>query len=327
MPLWTPSSLATAVTEEKKYNPANMTLENKLHGAMMHARKHMGEELWEQIKDFFSPTSLGIMATFTTAWAISHFFGAGEAADAVLLVVGYAALGAQAIPVGTEMYKFAIGVNNARSDAELEEPGKHFAAALIVAGVAVVSAIMFLKRPKLTFRSPETVNIDARIGYEPARTPGLRYTPKVDFKVMKPNLAGETTAWGDIWLNVLHSPEVQEAALYHERVHSFFTPKLYFLREVRVRLNTGSTQYSYLLQYLEEALSEGYALFCKRQNVIKAISFPMREGYVTLARMGIEASGFLMGTINIGGIPYRVWASMTRPATIPKPVNTDRGRR
>jgi hypothetical protein len=87
------------------------------------------------------------MAGVTTAWAISHFFGVGEMADAVLLVAGGVVLGASAFQVGHETMVFALTVHRAKTTAELDAAAQHFAEAVVLGGITVV-------RPCSSKRSP-----------------------------------------------------------------------------------------------------------------------------------------------------------------------------
>jgi hypothetical protein len=124
-----------------------------------------------------------------------------------------------------------------------------------------------------------------------------RYTP------LSPRVGGYTTAYGDIVINSTKPAWAQGEALLHEQVHQMLTPKLYFLREVRVTMAMEGYNRSYLLRYLEEALAQTYALVHSRGPgfAIEGIRFPVRNGYVTVAKMGQEAAGVLLGPINLGG--------------------------
>ena len=75
------------------------------------------------------------MATVTTAWAISHFFGVGEIADAVLLVVGGVTLGFSCIEAGKEVVDFAITAKSATTDEDLERAARHFGRAVVLGPV------------------------------------------------------------------------------------------------------------------------------------------------------------------------------------------------
>src|SRR5207249_3265377 len=120
-----------------------------------------------------------------------------------------------------------------------------------------------------------------------------------------------TTAYGDIIIDARLPRHVKVETRYHERVHQFFTPKLYFLRDVRVTMNVEGYNRSYLLRYLEEVLAEGYALLrTQGGGFISAIKFPVKAGpYVTVAKMGEEARGLVLGTVNVGGLAYQVFVT------------------
>ncbi|MFL4984531.1 MAG: hypothetical protein ACJ8EN_13165 [Xanthobacteraceae bacterium] len=93
----------------------------------------------------------------------------------------------------------------------------------------------------------------------------------------------------------------------HESFHSFLTPKLQLLRNLRVQLREGAYAKSHLLRYLEEALAEAWGRLGTVGDLPRAISFPIDKGYVTLGQMGQEAAGIAEGAVNVGGTIYRVF--------------------
>ena len=48
--------------------------------------------------------------------------------------------------------------------------------------------------------------------------------------------------------------------------------------------------------------------------MLEGISFPVKNGYVTVARMGTEVKGILLGPINVGVSTYRAFFSSTPPS-------------
>jgi hypothetical protein len=145
----------------------------------------------------------------------------------------------------------------------------------------------------------------------PPRGPGLFYKPTVTYKPLSPNLGGYTTEYGDIVINSLKPAWEQAQALLHERIHQILTPKLYFLRDVRVTMTMEGYNRSYLLRYLEEALAQTYALVKSRGpgSALEGIRFPVKSGYMTIGgaatagwgSMSKEALGICLGPINVGG--------------------------
>src|ERR1039457_1298432 len=100
--------MAAPAASSKASAVGSMSLNDKLLEAIQRSEKYMPAEAWLQVRQLTSPEAISVMATVTVAWAISHFFGVGEIADAVLLVVGGVALGASAIEAGKEAVDFAL---------------------------------------------------------------------------------------------------------------------------------------------------------------------------------------------------------------------------
>jgi hypothetical protein len=241
---------------------------------------------------------------------VSHFFGVGAIADVVLLAVGGAVLGWTVSDVAGELIAFARKVRAAQSEQMLDEAAKHFAKAVVVGGVAVVSAVFFKSRPR-TFKDP--------FFPKPAQVPKTaggptlsRYKPTERLApIPSPpgtKIRGETDAFGNITIDVNQSAAQIRETLFHERVHQFLTPKLYFLREVRIKLMLEGYNRSYLLRYLEEAMAQTYALIRTKglAGTLEGIKFPVVNGYVTVTKLGGEVAGVFLGRINVSGNTYRV---------------------
>jgi hypothetical protein len=122
---------------------------------------------------------------------------------------------------------------------------------------------------------------------------------------------GRTDKFGNVVYSTLGSAEDVALARYHESVHSFLSPKLNLLREVRADFRMAAYKHSSLLQYLEEALAETYAQL--RVHGIKGlptgIAFPVKEGYVTLKATVTEGA---VATIAVGGTTYGVYYMASR---------------
>lgn len=98
-------------------------------------------------------------------------------------------------------------------------------------------------------------------------------------------------------------------------VHSFLTPKLQVLRNLRIVLSMNGYSKSFLLRYLEEALAETIAQVTIKgfREVFKGIAFPVKEGYVTIVEMGSEAKGILLGPVVVSGMAMNVYYSYLPP--------------
>lgn len=294
----------------------SMTMEEKLAEVVRRSEPRLPPEVFSQIGQLLTPESLALMAGVTIAWAGSHFFGVGEIADVVLLVAGGIMIGTSAMGVGREMYSFALGTKNAQTEQDLDRASEHFARALVDGGVTLVSALFFRSRPK-TFHEPffeGPVNVARG-----PRGPGLRFKPMTTVDRIPQNpgtvVAGTTDIFGNITVEIRQSPGEILQTLLHERVHQFLTPKLYFLREVRIKFAMEGYNRSYLLRYLEEALAETYSLVktVGPRATLEGIRFPVRNGYVTVAGMQREVKGVLLGTILVSGLGYKVYAQAAVP--------------
>ncbi len=295
-----------------------MSLEDKLLDVIRRSEKYMPAELWAQIKQMMTPEAIALMATVTAAWAISHFFGVGEIADAVLLVVGCVALGASALEAGREAVAFAIATNSARKDEDLEEAAQHFGKAVVLGGVALIMALFLRGKPKvmndMKFGKPVSV----------FNGPGPRngrffYKPNIEVGpiAQRPGFftKGITNNFGDIVIEESLSQTERANVLLHEKIHTLLTPKFYFLRQVRIKIAMEGYNRSYLLRYLEEAIAESNMILRTKGigGMLEGISFPVKNGYVMIAKMGTEVKGILLGPINVGMVTYRAFFSPTPP--------------
>lgn len=61
-----------------------------------------------------------------------------------------------------------------------------------------------------------------------------------------------------------------------------------------------------IIKFLEEAIAEGVAQLTVHgvRSALKSVTFPVKNGYVTLAELGAEARGILLGPINVGGMNF-----------------------
>ncbi|HET6280671.1 MAG TPA: hypothetical protein VFH73_06895 [Polyangia bacterium] len=293
---------------------AAMSMNEKLDVVIRRSQAHMPAEMWNQVKQLLEPASLAIMAGVTLAWAGSHFFGVGEIADVVLVVAGGVVLGLSAIEVGREIYAFAVGTKKAQNEADLEEASKHFARAVVLGGITIVSAMFFKSRPK-TFKEP-FFGGPVKVPVGP-RGPGILYeATEVLAPIKSPPgviIRGTTDQFGNITVEIRQSAAMIRQTLLHERVHAFLTPRLYFMRRIRIKVAMEGYNRSYLLRYLEEALAETYALVRTEGmgSVVEGLKFPVQNGYVTVVSMTREATGILIGTIVVGGTTYRVLAQLS----------------
>ncbi len=299
------------------------TTVEKLDSVIRRAALLLPEEVGNQLLGLLSPVALAAMTVVLIIWIGGHFFVASEIADVALLIVGGIFLGVAAFQAGGLLANFAIKCVDGRTEKDLDESDQHLAEAIALIGVQTVIALLLAKAPKVFRESKITMNKSApvlNIKTMPPlpRTPGkLFYKPKLQsFKGGYPG-EGVTFRSGDSFYSTLGAEDIVAAARIHEKVHQFLTPKLQILREFRVVLKSNSYSKSYVLRYLEEALAQTVAEISVygigKQQILNGISFPVKNGYVTVTKMSIKATGVLLGPINVGGTIYKVYFNYSKP--------------
>lgn len=297
---------------------AQMTNAEKTGEAMRRSIPMLPADAREEVEALLAPESLAIIAGVLVIWVVSHFFGVGEVADVILLIVGVVALGGVALRAAEELYNFGSTAVGAKREEDLDRAAKHFSEAVALIGIQAVAAILLKKAPK-TFRKSHNNAPTYTLRTLPTapRTPGkIFYRPKTTADPTLPRGEGYTTAFGDIFYSSRGPSDLQRIVRLHERVHQLLTPKLQFLREVRVVLSQNGYFKSYILRYLEEALAETVAQVGVNgfRSAVQGITFPVKNGYVTLVGMRAEAAGILLGPINVGGMVFRVYHSTFPPS-------------
>lgn len=304
------------------------TTVQKLDAVIRRAALLLPEDVGKELLALIEPLALAIMAAVVIVWAVSHFFGIGEIADVVLIIVGVVSLGPIAWKAGEHLINFAVGTVGAKTDEDLDEAAKHLSEAVALIGVQVVVALLLKKAPKV-FNEPKVLMNQPKpsvpltmktVGEPPVTSGKIFYEPKLsvtEHPFGGTDVGGSTNKWGDI--NIFRGkkslPKDVEIAKFHEKFHSLLAPKLQafpWLRQARTVLKTNSYLKSYLLRYLEEAMAETIAQVRGSgwQFFFEGIKFPIgNEGYVTIAKMGVEAQGILLGPINAGGMIFRVYYS------------------
>jgi hypothetical protein len=304
---------------------AGLSYTDRLQEAIERALPRLPAEVAEKLRALVTLQSLSIMAATLAAWAVSHFFGVGEIADLVLIVAGGLFFGVAAADIASDLDAFAKHALGAECEEDLDIAGERLASAVAKGGVNLVSAIL-LRRFAQKANRPFRDLFQGRQPYSPRTggalnsTPGkwfyrrkfIRDTPALE----KPaGLRGNTSIEGDVWVSNEPGrfPTGKPMALerlktyFHESMHSFLTPRLQFLRELRIQLRDGAYQRSYILRYLEEALAEAWGRFGTIGETPKAIRFPVDRGYVTVSKMIEEGVGAFQGPITVGGAIYRVF--------------------
>jgi hypothetical protein len=281
-----------------------LTAQEKIAEAMRRALPLMPAETRHQIEALLSPESLAIIAATLIVWAGSHLVGIGEIVDIVLLVAGFAVLGLSVFSGAQELYLFATTAIDARTGADLDRAAHHFAQAVNILGISLVSAVLLRGSARsVAARGRPQVRPMPNVGPVPAA--GTR--PRITRPYSLPSGAlGETDWWGNIAVIRNQSLTEQRLTLYHEWVHSVLSPRFGPMRQLRAQLRASGYWRSTFLRYIEEAMAESYAQLRVQglQGVVIGIRFPLRGGYVTISQMAAE--GTAIGNIAVGGAVFTV---------------------
>ncbi len=271
-----------------------------------------------QLKALLSPWAIAIMGGVLVVWVAGHFFIASEIADAILLLAGAVFLGMGAFQAGEELYSFATKTLNGKTDADLNQAAQHLANAISLIGVQVILALFLKSASKVkVFRNTYegATPLSLRNVPDLPRTPGkILYRSKAYPDYSLPEGFGSTNPLtGNMKYSPYGSAKSIRLAKIHEKVHSVLTPKLQVLRGVRLVPRYNSYIKSGIFRYLEEALAETIAQVIVNglREVVTGLSFPVKNGYVTLAQIGTEAKGLLLGSVSTGGISYLVYFNST----------------
>ena len=284
------------------------TTVEKLDSVIRRAAILLPEDVGKELLKLLEPAALVAIAVVLGLWAVGHFFVVSEIAD-VLLALGGLALGVAAYQAGGHLYHFAVKCINGKTKQDLDESAQHLAEAIALIGVQTVMTLLLVKAPKVFTDSA---------GIKLSELPSVKrpmgewfYKPKIKAvdSFSNPYTLGKTTIYGDIEYLSSLTGELKAETILHERVHSFLTPKLYPLRNLRVKMTMDGYNKSFIFKYLEEALAETVAQVGTYgfKNALVGIKFPIKENYLTLAQMGTEATGIFLEPINAGGIYYRAY--------------------
>ncbi len=276
-----------------------MSSTEKIGEAMRRSLPLLPAEAVGVVKSMLQPTTLAIVAGTLVVWAGSHFFGAGEIVDLILLTVGFVTLGGAVWAGADELYKFANRSINAQNDMDLDTAARHFATAVTLLGISTIQALL-LRAPARAAIARGRPQIYAMPDVGPPPPPGNQL--RLDRPAVLPGGAlGGTDAYGAIEISRNQSLTEQRITLFHELVHRYFSPRTGPLRELRAQVSYNAYTRSALLQYLEEALAEGYAQLRVNglADALAAYRFPIKGGYVTVSQLQTESVA--IGSIVVGG--------------------------
>lgn len=106
---------------------AIMPLEGRLGVVLRRAAALLPGEVGKRLLALLSPEAIAIMAAVVVLWAGSHFFGAGEIVDVLLLVTGWLVIGDGAWKGGHKLIDFAISTRSATKVADLDRAARESA--------------------------------------------------------------------------------------------------------------------------------------------------------------------------------------------------------
>jgi hypothetical protein len=284
-------------------NVQTMSAQDKIGDAIRRSLPMLPGEAREQVLAMLSPESLAIVAGTLVVWAGSHFFGVGEIVDIILLVVGFATLGLSVFAGARELYDFATDAVNAQTDDDLDRAARHFASAVDILGISIVSAVLLRRSAKaVAARGRPQIRPMPNVGAPPG--PGVR--PITRPFTLPSGALGETDWYGNIAVIRNQTLTEQRLTLYHELVHRYFSPRFGPMRQLRAQVRASAYWRSALLRYIEEAMAEGYAQLRVHglDQALVGIRFPIQGGYVTVSQLATE--GTAIGNITLGGMHFTV---------------------
>lgn len=257
------------------------------------------------VKTMLEPANLAMMCGTLILWAGSHFCGIGEIVDIILLATGFVILGFSIFSGAAQLSEFTTAAITAKTDTQLNQAAEHFAKAVTILGVSILSTILLRGSAKSVIARgvPRLRGGLPEIGQSPAGV-----APSVSRVERLPRgILGKTDVWGNITITRQQTISEQRLTLYHEWVHRVLSPKFGPFRRLRAQISASGYERSALLRYIEEALAESFSQLKGYgfKNIIVGIRFPVKEGYMTISQLTAEGTG--IGNIFVGGTMYRVF--------------------
>lgn len=283
---------------------ALLPVADKIGEAMRRSLPLLPAEAGTVVLALLRPESVATIGGTLIVWAGSHAFGLGEVVDVLLLGVGFIGFGFSVFEGASEFAAFVEGACSARSDYELQASAQHFARAVTILGISAVQTLLLRGRSQAAIaRGRPTVQPRMNIAEPPVASNALNVQRP---PVLADGVLGQTDAYGAIEVARNQPITEQRLTLMHELVHRYFSPRTGPLRKLRAEANLSLYTRSAWLRYLEEALAEGYGQLKVHgvMHAIRALRFPLREGYVTISQLGAE--GQAIGAITVGGVLLHV---------------------
>lgn len=121
---------------------ATWSLRHRFEEVLRLAPNHMAPELAAQFRAMLTPVNVGIFAGTLAAWAVSHAFGVGEAADIAFLVVGAIFLGMAVFTAGEDIGECVKTTLEAETQADLDKAADYLAQAVAILGVVAFFSLL-----------------------------------------------------------------------------------------------------------------------------------------------------------------------------------------
>lgn len=144
-------------------NISDLPLDDRFKRVLELTGPRLPGEIQEEFTNMLTPYTVGIMVGVLAAWAVSHYFGIGLIADAILLIGGFALLGWQVISAAKHL-KEAIEITYyAKRRSELDAASRHLAEFIAVVGVAIFMALLMKGAKGAKGKVTSTIGLSASV--------------------------------------------------------------------------------------------------------------------------------------------------------------------
>jgi hypothetical protein len=131
-------------------NISQWSTSDKLTEAMKLSVHKVDAKFRDAMAAFVTPENLKLMGGILAAWGAAHLFGAGQAADAIVLGAGAIALGADVFKAGQALWEYFEKAQSAQTPQELEQAAERFAEFVNIVGVNALSTMAGAKLGNIT---------------------------------------------------------------------------------------------------------------------------------------------------------------------------------
>jgi hypothetical protein len=87
----------------------------------------VGPAIGRQLLALIEPKSLAVIVGVLTLWVLSHGVATGEMIDGIVIIIGVLSIGTAIFSGIDELFEFARGTYQARSDDDLDKAADHLA--------------------------------------------------------------------------------------------------------------------------------------------------------------------------------------------------------